>query len=180
MNRGKLVILLTVLLAAGIAFASVWYFHQQSNRVIQALTAQVGMLIEYAPLVQVARIATEAAAKNEMDPAKIVRLQGKPYWVFDRHDVVPGKDFFNVRSWLIHNDNYDWGASPDVHAGDWQYNLSFIDGPRRTELLFDLTNARMMLLPENTILSVRPMVDGLQAFFTAQFPIAEKPPEKHE
>src|SRR6476659_4883856 len=108
MNRGKLVILFTVLLAASIAFASVWYFHQQSNRVIQALSAQVGMLIEYAPLVQVARIAPEAAAKNEMDPAKIVRLQGKPYWVFDRHDVVPGKDFFNVRSWLIHNDNYDW------------------------------------------------------------------------
>ena len=66
------------------------------------------MLIEYAPLVQVARIAPEAAAKNEMDPAEIVRVQGKPYWVFDRHDVVPGKDFFNVRSWLIHNDNYDW------------------------------------------------------------------------
>ena len=38
----------------------------------------------------------------------------------------------------------------------------------------------MMLLPENTILSVRPMVDGLQAFFTAQFRLAEKPPEKHE
>jgi len=67
-----------------------------------------------------------------------------------------------------------------VSAGTWQYNLSFRDGPRRTELLFDLTNARMMLLPENTILSVRPMVDGLQAFFTAQFPAAEKPPEKHE
>jgi hypothetical protein len=163
MNRGKLVILFTVLLAASIAFASVWYFHQQSNRVIQALSAQVGMLIEYAPLVQVARVAPEADAKNEMAPAEIVGVQGKRYWVLDRHDVIPGKDFFNVRSWLIHNDNYDWDAPPDVNAGTWQYNLSFTDGPRRTELLFDLTNARMMLLSENTILSVRPMVDGFSS-----------------
>jgi hypothetical protein len=100
--------------------------------------------------------------------------------VLDRHDVMPGNDFSNLRSWLIHNDNFDWNAAPDVNAGAWQFDLALSDGPRRTELLFDLTNARMMLLPENTILSVRPMVDGLQAFFTAHFPAADNKAEKHE
>jgi hypothetical protein len=180
MNRGKLVILLTVLLAAGVAFAAVWYFHRQSNRVIEALSSQVAMLIAYAPSAQVARVVPEAEAKAGAAPAEIVRVQGKSYWVLDRHDAIPGKDFSNVRSWLIHNDNYEWGAAPDINAATWQYSLALADGPRRTELLFDLKNGRMMLLPENTILSVSPMVEGLQAFFAAQFPAAENKAEKHD
>jgi hypothetical protein len=170
MNRGKLVILLTVLLAGAIAFASVWYFHRQSNRVIEALSPQVAMLITYAPSAQVARLVPESAAKGNADPAEIVRVQGKSYLVLDRHAAPAGNDLTNLRSWLIHNDNYDWGAAPDINAAAWQYDLTLSDGPRRTDLLFDLTTAQMLLLPENTVLSVRPMVDGLQAFFTGQFP----------
>jgi hypothetical protein len=180
MNWGKLIIIFTLVAAAGMAGAGVWYFHRQSNRVIDTLSPQVAMLITYAPSAQVARLTPPAAANAQANPAEIVRVQGHAYWVVDRHDVLAGKDFSDVRSWLIHNDNYDWTIAPAIDAGSWQFDLTFFDGPRRAELLFDIPGGRMLLLPENTILSVRPMVDGLQAFFVAQFPpagVKAAPPE---
>ena len=170
MYRGKLLILLMVLAAVAVAGFAVWYHHQQSSRVLEAISPNVAALVAYAPSVELLQLVTENDVPAGAQPSEVIRLQGHSYFVTQRKDIAQAKNVRTVRGWLIHNDNYDWSATASAN-GSWQYALVFTSGPDRAMLLFDHAHSQMLLPDSGHILSIAPMNAGLKEFFDAQFAV---------
>lgn len=168
MHRGKLLTLLILLAAVAVAGFAVWFHHQQSSRVINAISPGVAALIAYAPQVELLRLAPEKDAAGAAPP-EILRLQGHSFYVTERKDISNAKNFRTVRGWLVHNDNYDWSAPAADSTGPWQYALVFTQDPQQhAMLLFDHAHAQMLLPETGQVLSTAPMNAGLKEFFDAQ------------
>jgi uncharacterized protein (UPF0333 family) len=171
MHRGKLLTLLILLAAVAVAGFAVWFHHQQSSRVVEAISPNVAALIAYAPQAELLRVAPEKDADPNAIPPQILRLQGRSFYVTEQKDISGVKNFRTVRGWLIHNDNYDWSAPAAESKGPWQYALVFTQGPQHTMLLFDHTHEQMLLPETGQVLSTAPMNAGLKEFFDAQFAV---------
>jgi len=171
MHRGKLLTLLILLAAVAVAGFAVWFHHQQSSRVVQAISPNVAALVAYAPQIELLRLAPEKDADPSAMPPQILRLQGQSFYVTERKDITSANNIRTVRGWLVHNDNYDWSAPAADSKGPWQYALLFTQGPQRAMLLFDHTHAQMLVLDSAQVLSTTPMNAGLKEFFDAQFAV---------
>ena len=169
MHRGKLLILLIVLAAVAVAGFAVWFHHQQSSRVIEAISPNVAALVAYAPQIELLRLTAEKDAAGAT-PLEVLRLQGHSYYVTQRKDISQAQNVRTFRGWLLHNDNYDWSAPAADSTGPWQYALVFTQRPHDATLFFDHTHAQMLLPDTGRILSIAPMNAGIKEFFDAQFP----------
>src|SRR5262245_22516208 len=109
MHRGKLLTLLILLAAVAVAGFSIWFLHQQSSHVVEAISPNTAALIAYGPQVELMRLTSEKDAGGAA-PLEILRLQGHSYYVTDRKDITQARDVRTLRGWLVHNDNYDWSA----------------------------------------------------------------------
>jgi hypothetical protein len=170
MHRGKILILLIVFAAVAVAGFAVWFHHQQSSRVIEAISPNVAALIAYAPQVELLKLTPEKDAAGAA-PLEVLRLQGHSYFVTQRKDITGAQNVRTVRGWLLHNDNYDWSASAADSNGPWQYALVFTQGPHDATLFFDHTHAQMLLPDTGRVLSIAPMNAGLKDFFAAQLAV---------
>src|SRR5262245_57175978 len=121
MHRGKLLTLLILLAAVAVAGFAVWFQHQQSSRVVEAISANVAALIAYAPQVELLKVAPEKDADPNALPPQILRLQGQSFYVTEQRDISGVNNLRTVRGWLVHNDNYDWSAPAAESKGPWQY-----------------------------------------------------------
>jgi hypothetical protein len=171
MHRGKLLSLLMIFAAVAVAGFAVWFHHQQSSRVLQALSPNTAALIAYAPQVELLRLTSEKDAGGAA-PLEILRLQGRSYYVTERKGITEAQNIRTVRGWLVHNDNYDWSAPAAESKGPWQYALVFTQGPQQhATLLFDHAHAQMLLPDTGQVLSTAPMNAGLKEFFDARFAV---------
>ncbi|HZZ29897.1 MAG TPA: hypothetical protein VFE46_18010 [Pirellulales bacterium] len=168
-------VILIIAVAGAVAAFTIWLNYRQSYRVIQAFSSQVTQLIAYAPqavIIQLVIANTNTANDSRNNPPghlETIRIQNRSYIVALQKNAIGLDHFADLRHWLLHNDNYDWNATPHDSIGTWQYLIVFSDGDRQASLAFDLDHQLLIVHPDGVPVSFAPMQEGLQAFFQRQF-----------
>jgi hypothetical protein len=170
MNSGKLLILLMV--AAGLVAGGlkIWKQHQHMDQVLASFSSQVVRLIAEAPqaeLLKLKPVSTSADGYKE----NTVEIAGERYEIVGRKNVASATGFVDVRDRLVDDASYGW-AEKFEHKGLWSYVLLFKEGQQQACIAFSIPRERVAYakaLDDGPTISARPIADGLETFFAAQF-----------
>jgi hypothetical protein len=164
MHRGKLVILLMVLVGCAMGGLSIAYHHGLARRAIAWWGSDKVELITRAP--QVA--ALELRPAGQADTSDAVAIGGGRYGISQRRDVTNAEGIDHLRHELLDDRNFVWRASPADETA-WRYGLEFRDGERFLIVAFDAGGRIVGRSDGGEVLTVAPLVSGWHDFFAEQF-----------
>jgi hypothetical protein len=173
MNSGKLLIVLLV--AAGLAAGGlkIWKQHQHMDQVLKTLSPQVVRLIAEAPQAELLKLNPDSTAA-ERGAENTIEIAGEMYEIVGRKNVASAKGFADVRDRLVDDASYGWNDKFE-HKGFWKYVLVFAEGKEQARIAFSIPRERVAyvkVLADGSTISARPIADGLETFFAAQFETA--------
>jgi hypothetical protein len=176
MNRGNLLILLMVTAGLAAGALKIWKQHQHMDQVLAAYSPQVVRLIAEAPQVELLKL-EPISTSGENGAEKTIEIAGEKYEIIGRKNVASAKGFVDVRDRLVDDASYSWNAKFD-HKGFWKFVLLFSDGNQQARIAFSISRERVAYvkaLDDGPTISARPIADGLESFFAAQFADAAPP-----
>jgi hypothetical protein len=164
MHRGKLVILLMVLIGCAMGGISVAFHHWLARRAIAWWGRDNVELITRAPRVA----AIELRAATESESGETVMIDGERYSVTERKDVGGAEGMDHLRHGLVEDGNFDWERR--LPGKPWQCGLEFQDGAQRLDVVFNLKDRCIGRSDSSAVLPIAPVATGWSEFFAAQFP----------
>jgi hypothetical protein len=179
MNPGKLLILLMIVAGVAAGALKIWKQHQHMDQVLAAYSPQVVRLIAEAPQVELLKL-EPISTSAENGAEKTIEIAGEKYEIVGRKNVESAKGFADVRDRLVDDASYSWNAKFD-HKGFWKYVLLFSDGNQQARIAFSIPRERVAYvkaLDEGPTISARPIADGLESFFAAQFENSASPVQR--
>jgi hypothetical protein len=177
MDRGKLAIVLMVVLACGLGLASIVYHRWASHGVLAWWGGDIARLIADAPRVETLRLRAADTAEAEQ-PADTLLVDGKQYVVSQREDVTAAIGLDHLRRGLLDDGNFIWPPPPRASAPRWSNALVFSDASRRLVVVFDLADRRLGRADASTTLAIREIATGWKEFFADQFPSKDRATNK--
>ena len=157
-NRGKLVIVL-MLLVGVVAATLAWWYHATSNRrILEFWTPSVARRIAQAPHVEAWELAVGGQTGQ---PPQTAPLR--------KRDVSTARGVSNIRYALVQDSTFDWESPAGKTRGAWKYALRFDDGQRASVLLFDADARRVTADVDSRWLTLDPRSSReIKAFFDEQ------------
>lgn len=184
---GRYAIIAIGVLAVSLAGAAVWYHAQLQRQAHQFWGNRVAELILRADKVNALRLAlnesqdgkqeAESSAAHTAGEDMTFLVNGRSWRVAEMKDVTSAPGFSHVRRSLMNDRGFDWTAPQPAGPIDWQYALTFNDGPRTAMVLICLDPARVQLLEGPASASIEPVSGGFREFFAEQFPADEQEPD---
>jgi len=193
MNRGRLVIVLIVVVAVAAGVFSLWYHYRNQQRAQKFWGTTTAVLIanERAPEVEVlelgkphaggaldeaaaddgARQADEKPSADQPPPSLAVEFNETPWSVERRKDAAGAKGVNNLRRALVLDSTFDWGEAQAKAEPRWQYALAVAGGRNKATVLFDFDSRQVGLAGGRKTALLHPEATrDFQAFFVEQFP----------
>lgn len=167
MDRGKLAILLMVLLACGLGLVSVAYHRWASHGVLAWWGGDSARLIADAPHAEALRLEPLDQSATAGDDR--ITIDGRQYRIVARKDVTTALGLDHVRRGLLDDGNFVWPAAPAERPPRWDDALVFSDGARRITVLFDFADRRLGRTDAQSTLSIDENAKGWQDFFADLF-----------
>lgn len=178
-HHGKYVI--AALVALGLMGAGGgWLYHRQTQkRAIAFWGSDAAALIVSSPEVEIAQlVAADAPQDATGDPQDATRdtvaWAGRTCRIVARAEAAHAPGMPHLRRRLVHDDSFDWAATPAGHRVVWQYALRFSDRGGQATVLFDADCQWAALAETGATVSVGPLARGLKTVLPGFF---EKPPE---
>jgi hypothetical protein len=163
MHRGKLVILLMVVVGCAMGGISVAFHHWLARRAIAWWGRANVELITEAPRVAALKLRTAAASES----GDVVTIESERYLVSERKDVGGAEGIDHLRHGLVEDGNFDWEKR--LPGKPWQYGLEFQNGDQRLIVVFNLKEPCVGRSDSDATLPIAAVATGWSEFFTAQF-----------
>lgn len=171
MHRGKLVILLMIVVGCLFGGIAVAFHYLMARRAIAWWGHEDVALITEAPRVEALRLAPAWATNN----GETTTIGGKRFRIVERKDVTTVEGMNHLRNSLLVDAHFDWNEPPLTGARPaWQFAFEFIDGPRPLAVAFDRDN-HLGRSDSDQILSITPIATGWSEFFGEAFPPMASP-----
>jgi hypothetical protein len=167
MHRGKLVILLMVLVGCAMGGLSIAYHHGLARRAIAWWGSDNVELITRAP--QVA--ALELRPVGQADSSDAVAIGSGRFGISQRRDVTNAEGVDHLRHELLDDRNFVWQA-PSAGEPAWRFGLEFQAGGRSLIVAFDANGQSVARSDGGEVLTVAPLVSGWRDFFVEQFNVS--------
>ncbi|HEV2971663.1 MAG TPA: hypothetical protein VGY55_16925 [Pirellulales bacterium] len=168
MHRGKLVILLMVLVGCAMGGLSIAYHHGLARRAIAWWGSDNVELIADAPRVA----AVELRPASQADSSETAAIGSRRYVISRRTDVANAEGIDHLRHELLDDRNFVWQASS---AGEptWRFGLEFQNAGRSLIVAFDASGRLVGRSDGGEVLAIAPLVTGWRDFFAEQFKMSE-------
>lgn len=159
MQRGKITILIILLVAVVAATFSVVYHFRNQQRAQHFWGTQTALLIDKAPTVSVLELreaepglslAGDDDAPGDSDSEKTapaepsvraLEFAGIPWLIVRSREAAQSKGISNLRRALVLDTTYEWGAVPAEIEPHWHYGLEVEDGHNWGTVLFDFDSS---------------------------------------
>ncbi len=166
----KLIVLLILGLAVGLAGFNLVYQHQRSRRSLAYFGTDAGQLISTAPCAELRRL-TPSDGGQSRDDAEIVTLRGRDYRASPAVEISQARGFSHVRRAFLIDATFAWDSPPPASPPNWRYALEFSNGQKSCLLLLDEPCLHVALDDRSDILTVRPSggKSPLAPFFIEQY-----------
>jgi hypothetical protein len=164
MHRGKIVILLMVLIGCAMGGISVAFHHWLARRTIAWWGRDNVELITEAPRVDALRL----APATESDQGETLAIGALRYRVVERKNVTGVMGLNHLRNSLLEDAHFHWDEPRATNLiPKWAFALEFIAMPRRLTVLFD-RDGHVGRSDTAQILSITPIATGWSEFFAEQ------------
>jgi hypothetical protein len=158
-----------LIVALGLVLFAQWFRYSQLTPPLDFWGEETLILIQTATQVEIAQLTlvppdTKPAADTEQ-----ITFQGNTYHLGPAKELIGAPGFTHVRRSLISAAGYDWNDASDC-TPTWEYAVTFAEADRRATLLFALGDCpRAGRLGQEQIVSIRPLIPGLDVFCAEQF-----------
>jgi hypothetical protein len=164
MHRGKIVILLMVLIGCTMGGISVAFHHWLARRAIAWWGRDNVELITEAPRVDALRL----APATESEQGEILTIGAIRYRIAERKDVTGVMGLNHLRNSLLEDAHFHWDEPGATKlTSKWAFAFEFIAMPRRLTVLFD-RDGHVGRSDSAQILSITPIATGWSEFFAEQ------------
>ena len=166
MNRGKIVIVLMLLVGMGLASFAWWHRWQRAQPVLSNWGHEVTVSIRLGQQVELWRLADgEQAALAER-----ISVGGHSWAVVERRDISDARGLIHARHALLQREGFAWDVAPLESKPAWGYVLRFRGERATATMALDFRNRRARLLERDREVGIEPIADGLQAFVEELMP----------
>ena len=164
---GKYAIIAIGMMAVLLASAGVWYQYRLQHRPIAWWGVENAELFLRAPEVEVWRL-TPGEPGAEAN-GETLTINGRVWQVVARKDVAGARGFSHVRRALVMDGTFDWDEPPEDCIPEWTDGLRFVQEGREAIVVWSFDCPRAALVGGERVISIRPVAEGLRAFFDEQF-----------
>jgi hypothetical protein len=163
MHRGKLVILLMVVIGCAMGGISIAFHHWLARRAIAWWGRDNIGLITEAPRVNAIKLRQAGTSES----GEVVTIDGERYQITERKDVGGAEGIDHLRHGLVEDGNFDWKKR--LPGKPWQYGLEFQNGNQRLIVVFNLKEQCIGRSDSGATLPIAPVATGWSEYFAAQF-----------
>lgn len=154
MHRGKLAILLMLLVAIGLGGLSLWVRHRQGKRALEFWGVADAQRIRHATEVELVTLqAGEGIGRHLL-------LDEQPFRVIDEGDISAAPGLVHARHSLLVDHNFVWERA-DECTPRWSFALRFVEGDQATVVVFDTNCQRVRCLATGQdLVLIKPLADA--------------------
>ncbi len=129
---GKIVIVLILTVALGMAGFSVWHRRAGTRRAMEFWGPQRAMLLQRANSITLSRLAPAPPGEPSVAQERL-KLDSHDFWVGPSVPILTYPGVLHLQTYLIEDRSYDWGADAKPRD-DWRFLLTFSDGQDELQL----------------------------------------------
>ena len=162
MNRGKIVIVMMLVVGVGLASFAWWHRWRRSRAVLTSWGSQAADAIRNGEKVDLFRIGP--ARQGRGTNAEEITVGTQRYLLFDRRDITNSAGLIHARHHLLHEQGFAWHAGDAEIEPTWDFVLRFTKGQSVATMALDFSGQRARLLERDREVSMAPISAALQAF----------------